>query len=114
MESGSDTDFMFGNQKILMLRLQDLKNPVKQFEYPLRGRVKLGKNPQICQIVIDYDKSVSKLHCEIFAEGRKFYIRDLKSTNGTFVDNMRIADVRELYSGSTIRLGRVEMKVWIR
>ena len=59
-------------------------------------------------------KSVSKLHCEIYAEGRKFYIRDLNSTNGTYVDNQRIADVHELYSGSTIRLGRVEMKVWIR
>ena len=51
---------------------------------------------------------------EIYAEGRKFYIRDLNSTNGTYVDNQRIADVHELYSGSTIRLGRVEMKVWIR
>ncbi|MBR7057149.1 MAG: FHA domain-containing protein, partial [Stomatobaculum sp.] len=111
---GTDTDFMFGERKVLMLRLQDLKNPVKQFEYPLHGRVKLGKKPEICQVVIDYDKSVSKLHCEIYAEGRKFYIRDLNSTNGTYVDNQRIADVHELYSGSTIRLGRVEMKVWIR
>ena len=113
-QSGTDTDILFGNNKVLMLRLQDLKNPVKQFEYPLHGHVKLGKKPEICQVVIDYDKSVSKLHCEIYAQGNKFFIRDLNSTNGTYVDNKRIADVHELYSGSTIRLGRVEMKVWIR
>ena len=67
-----------------------------------------------CDIILNLS-SVSRSHATLIRDpSGTWRYHDLNSTNGTYVDNQRIADVHELYSGSTIRLGRVEMKVWIR
>ena len=66
------------------------------------------------QIVLDYEKSVSGTHCEIFVEGSIFKIRDLKSKNGTYVGGVRVGDTAEIANGSTIKLGRLELIVEIR
>src|SRR5215831_2350448 len=48
--------------------------------------------------------TVSQSHLEITREGDRFRVRDLDSTNGTWIDDERIAEV-ELVAGKTIRLG---------
>lgn len=97
----------------LMLCLTDCANPDRHFEAPLRGRVSIGRSSEN-QIVVDYDKSISGRHCEIFVEGKSFYLRDLNSSNGTLVDGLRVVDAAEICNGSTIKLGRVEFTVKIR
>lgn len=54
------------------------------------------------------DPSVSGSHCQILVEGGKVEIRDLGSTNGTFVNR---APVKEavLQPGQTVHLGGVEI-----
>jgi DNA-binding NtrC family response regulator len=54
--------------------------------------------------VVVADDAVSRLHCEITVEDAGYRLRDLESTNGTFVDEMRVHDVY-LRPGATIRLG---------
>lgn len=51
---------------------------------------------------------VSDPHCEILVDNDFVFVRDLESTNGTFVDG---SPVREsaLYSGQALRIGPVEM-----
>ena len=49
------------------------------------------------------DPGVSRQHCEIVV-GRPAVVRDLQSTNGTYVDGSRISEV-ELEDGSVIRIG---------
>jgi pSer/pThr/pTyr-binding forkhead associated (FHA) protein len=39
------------------------------------------------------------------------YIRDLDSSNGTFVNGSRIYDETEIRSGDMLKLGRVELRV---
>lgn len=52
--------------------------------------------------------SVSGIHCQINVSDQAAVLRDLGSTNGTFVNRSPIKDV-ELQSGQTIHLGDVEM-----
>jgi pSer/pThr/pTyr-binding forkhead associated (FHA) protein len=55
------------------------------------------------------DESVSTSHATLLRKGRAWFVVDLRSANGTFVDGLRIAGERELTSGSRLRLGRVEL-----
>lgn len=97
----------------LMLSLTDRANPDRYFEVPLRGKVTIGRN-NMNQIVLDYERSVSGTHCEIFVEGGIFKLRDLNSSNGTYIDGVRVIDVAEVMNGSTIKIGRLEFVVGIR
>jgi hypothetical protein len=56
------------------------------------------------------DGSVSSHHAEIVLRGNEIIIRDLNSTNGTFINNEKITEM-VLKPGQTLRLGQVEMKI---
>jgi pSer/pThr/pTyr-binding forkhead associated (FHA) protein len=52
---------------------------------------------------------VSRVHCRLTAlPGGELEVRDLQSTNGTFVNDKRVDAVR-VASGDKIRIGRVEL-----
>lgn len=56
------------------------------------------------------DGSVSSHHAEILLRGTEIVIRDLGSTNGTFINNDKITEA-VLKSGQTLRFGQVEIKI---
>ena len=55
------------------------------------------------------DDSVSTAHATLLRKGSVWYVVDLRSVNGTFVDGYRIAGERELPTGTTLRVGAVEL-----
>src|SRR6476619_630440 len=55
------------------------------------------------------DSKVSGLHCEIRLDDRGYRLRDLDSTNGTYVSQLRINDVY-IGPGSQIALGGTRLK----
>jgi RsiW-degrading membrane proteinase PrsW (M82 family) len=80
--------------------------------YPLSfdGEVKIGREPT-CQIALDSSKhtGVSRVHARIFPMADVPYcwvIDDLKSSNGTYVNNQRLHGQRVLQEGDRISLGR--------
>jgi len=52
--------------------------------------------------------AISELHCEIIVENSLVFVRDLGSTNGTFIDKRPIKE-SALYAGQTLQIGPVEM-----
>jgi len=69
------------------------------------GMVSLGRNP-----TTDYrvsDPTVSSFHCEIIISGLTVLVRDLNSTNGTFIDNEPVQEAF-LRPGQSLRLGQAE------
>ena len=54
------------------------------------------------------DSTVSKRHCEIVVEPSGYLIRDLESTNGTFVQGVRVSSAH-LAPGSEIQLGKTRI-----
>lgn len=112
-DGGGDTMPLIGNDKRLILILTDRADPNRHFETPLRDKVSIGRS-SANQIVLDYERSVSGTHCEIFVTGNVFKIRDLGSKNGTYVDGVQVGDMAEISSGSVLKLGRLELMVDIR
>lgn len=56
------------------------------------------------------DPSVSSRHAEIFLRGEEIVIKDIGSTNGTFINNDKITE-QVLKPGQTLRFGQVELKI---
>lgn len=56
------------------------------------------------------EPSVSSHHCEISLVGSAVSIKDLDSTNGTFIDGDPVKEA-VLKSGQTLRLGQIELKL---
>jgi len=54
--------------------------------------------------------TISSVHCEIVLQADGVILRDLESTNGTFVNNEKIREV-QLIPGQIVRLGDVELLV---
>jgi CheY-like chemotaxis protein len=55
------------------------------------------------------ETSVSGRHCEVRVRGEELIVRDLASTNGTFVGGQRISEAK-LQFGQSFRLGDVELR----
>lgn len=56
------------------------------------------------------DPSVSSHHCEVQLRGSDIVIRDLNSTNGSFINGNKIEE-SVLKPGQILRLGQVELKL---
>lgn len=112
-QRNDSTQMLWDDNRKYVLCLADQKNLARTFECPLVQSVVIGRKPEVCQMVLDYDKSVSGRHCEIFIKNGKFYIRDLNSSNGTFVNGSRVLTDAEVYSGCILTLGRLTLKLEI-
>lgn len=71
-------------------------------EFPLGELTTLGRHPSNTVRLVD--REVSKEHATIERMGRDFILRDLGSSNGTFVNGRRVAELR-LRDGDEINLG---------
>jgi hypothetical protein len=72
------------------------------------GLNKLGRNPTNDFRVSD--PSVSSFHAELMVQGEDIRVRDLGSTNGTFVDDRRIEE-GTLKPENILRLGNVRFQL---
>ncbi|MFC9436938.1 BTAD domain-containing putative transcriptional regulator [Nocardia sp. NPDC057030] len=76
--------------------------------YPLTGTItRLGRLPDN-DIVLEHGK-VSRHHAAILHNGLTYLIKDLLSSNGVFVDGLRIVDTGVLIDGAVIRIGDYEL-----
>ena len=63
-----------------------------------------------CDIVIA-DPTVSSQHAGIYLDGRHYYLVDLGSKNGTYVNNRRIKKDYKLKDGDIINIGNILIMV---
>jgi hypothetical protein len=56
------------------------------------------------------EPSVSSHHCEVVLRGNEVVIKDLNSTNGTFINDEKITE-SVLKPGQTLRLGQIELRL---
>ena len=92
-----------------MAKLQVLSGPLTGQSYELKvdtttiGRVE----DNAFQIA---DPSVSSHHCEVLLKGSDVVIRDLNSTNGSFINGEKITE-SVLKPGQMLRLGQIELRI---
>jgi pSer/pThr/pTyr-binding forkhead associated (FHA) protein len=62
---------------------------------------------------LNNDDAVSRKHCVIVTTEHEVLVRDLKSRNGTFVNDERVAEEAVLLSGDVLKIGRREFELVI-
>jgi pSer/pThr/pTyr-binding forkhead associated (FHA) protein len=87
------------------MRLRYTKRDGTQMEFELGERpVTIGRSPEADVVVLD--EKASRIHCGIRLWDGEFYIKDLKSRNGTYVNDQRV-EVATLKPGDIVRVGSV-------
>ena len=89
--------------KVRVYRLTTVGGAAREVSQPL---LRIGAHVQN-DVVLEAE-GVSRIHAEISADEHGFRLRDLGSTNGTFVDGVRANDVY-LRPGARLALGRAEL-----
>ncbi len=82
---------------------------------PYRGREKtlvdksltIGRDAEAGIQILD--RSASRFHAEIFPVGGMYFVRDLESKNGTYVNDERLGDEELLREGDVIKIGTTEL-----
>ena len=81
-------------------------------DIPLTKPVTAVGRGDVCGVRIPV-RSVSRRHCELAIEGDELIVRDLGSSNGTFVNGERISEDIELDAGDRLTVGPVTFTVQI-
>lgn len=77
--------------------------------YPLGENISIGRDNH--NDIIINDSHVSARHAVITRQGREWKILDLDSTNGTYVNGLRLTGPHSLRPGDKISIGGVTFKV---
>lgn len=76
----------------------------------------IGKNAAIVDGVISYNSAVSRKHCKITKDGEHYFVTDLGSVNGTFINGKRIFPNQAcpLKDGDTLRLANSDFRISVK
>jgi hypothetical protein len=75
----------------------------------LTGSTVIGRAPE-CELRLD-DTYASSQHARLFGKDAGWYVEDLGSTNGTFVNEQRLAAPALIQAGDRIRVGTTVLEV---
>jgi transcriptional regulator with PAS, ATPase and Fis domain len=86
-----------------------VSGPNKKSKVVLSSRPVVLGSARDCDLVLD-DETVSSRHCELSPEGEQIVLRDLGSTNGVFIDEVRVREA-VVAPGARIRLGHSKLRL---
>jgi pSer/pThr/pTyr-binding forkhead associated (FHA) protein len=89
----------------LLNRLDSLPYRVRD-SYLLKGTISLGRSSE--NDIVIKDPFVSKRHLMITKDEEEYFIEDLGSSNGTYVNKQLLVDAAKLVNGDIIKIGDLE------
>ncbi|NMA48458.1 MAG: FHA domain-containing protein [Tissierellia bacterium] len=89
----------------LLNRIDSLPFSIKD-SYSIGDELTLGRSSS--NNIVIKDPYISKNHFKIIKDEENFFIEDLKSSNGTFLNGEKLEDVAILKSNDVIRTGEIE------
>ena len=73
----------------------------------------IGKNPAMVNGAVTHNPAISRIHCKISYDNGKYYLTDMGSANGTYLNQSRLnkQETRELHTGDYIKLANSDFIV---
>jgi len=93
-----------GTPRLVVVEPKDRKGR----SYDLRDEQTVGRAAG-CQITLD-DTYVSQLHARVFNKDGGWFVEDLGSTNGTYLNAKRVSGALALKRGDRIKIGATVME----
>jgi hypothetical protein len=92
-------------RKVLVLDHQGAKSATIRLQEPLQvGRA------DACQIKLG-DTYISQFHARLFPRDGNWYVEDLGSTNGTYLNQRKLSGPSEVHAGDVVRLGKTTLEL---
>jgi len=77
--------------------------------YPLGDEITVGRAAG-CQVTVD-DTYVSQLHARVFTREGQLFVEDLGSTNGTYLNRVKVAGPMVMQKGDRLQVGNTVLEV---
>lgn len=89
------------NYQVARIALEAISGPYMGQTYGIAtGQdMTIGRSEGKNNIALPACKNISSMHCQITAEGGQLKVKDLNSTNGTYVGDQKLAPYQERYVG---------------
>lgn len=73
----------------------------------------IGKNPEMVNGAVMHNPAISRVHCKVTYSAGHYYLTDMGSANGTFVNQQRLDNQQtvELHSGDYLKLANSDFIV---
>lgn len=98
-----------GNGKAAIEVVASRGDPKLGVSFPIDREIRIGRAPE-CQVTIP-DVYVSNHHARLYALNGRYWVEDLRSTNGTLVNGRRVSAATPVSNGDNITVGPVTMQV---
>ena len=76
-----------------------------------RAVVVVGRSPD-CDSVLDVSSKISRMHCALVQVDKAYYVRDLGSMNGVWVNGVRVEREARIENGARIAIGDVQYQFY--
>ena len=77
--------------------------------FKLRDQLQVGR-AEACHVRID-DRYSSQFHARLYPKNGAWYVEDLGSTNGTYLNRQRVQGPAEVHAGDVIRIGKTTLEL---
>jgi len=77
--------------------------------FRLTGSLEIGR-AETCGIRLE-DTYVSQVHAKLYGENGSWFVDDLGSTNGTYLNERRVAGPAEIHAGDVVRVGKTILEL---
>ena len=88
--------------------LEIVSGPMDGHIFQFNHTVDIGREGKL---KLGMDRFVSRRHAQIEVSEARVVLEDLRSTNGTFVDEQRLQGRVELRNGQVFRIGRTWLEI---
>ena len=89
------------NEELFMphIRLTNAHDKSCVYEYDLEGCMVVGRAPDLCDVALVDEPTVSARQCRLYTECGKVYLMDLDGTNPTYHNNLKVIEDVALRNG---------------
>ena len=101
------------NEELFMphIRLTNAHDKSCVYEYDLEGCMVVGRAPDLCDVALVDEPTVSARQCRLYTVCGKVYLMDLDGTNPTYHNNLKVIEDVALRNGDVISFGEVDLYV---
>lgn len=94
---------------MFQLKLEIIGGDAKRTDVPIKKLPATIGRAREATITLPHSL-VSRKHCEIFEQENQLFVKDLKSLNGTYVNNQKITEPTAILCGQLLTLGNVTFR----
>ena len=77
--------------------------------FRLSGSTEIGRGED-CRIRLD-DTYASQMHARLYGKDGTWFVEDLGSTNGTYLNDRRLSNPAEVHAGDIVRIGKTLLEL---